>query len=85
MSNLSKEELRKKLAQRKNDRYKNKSSKLKKGQKIFEDQDSNISTDLKKLGLVTLIVLIIFIAIIILKEKTGLFNQLSNLFYGLIK
>lgn len=87
MSNLSKEELRKKLAQRKkrkNDRSKDSSPKSKRDQKLTKDQDSNLSSDLKRLGLVTLIVLIIFIAIIILKEKTELFSQLSDLFYSFI-
>ncbi len=87
MSNISKEELRKKLAQRKrrkSDTSEDKSPKSKKNQGLVKDQDSHLSNDLKRLGLITLIVLIIFIVIIVLKEKTELFNQLSDLFYGFI-
>lgn len=85
MAKISKEELRKKLARRRNQGKKEKQKPEKQIEKnSTKNKETDLLKDLKRLAVISIATLVIFLIIIILKETTEIFVQISNLFYSLI-
>jgi len=86
MSKFSKEELRKKLQKEKTGKGKRKIHKEKTEDRIDQSssKNENLSQDLKRLGLISLVVILLLIISIYIKNQTDIFTQIADYFYQLI-
>ncbi len=86
MAKFSKEELRKKLEKERSEKKKTKNepklSKVKKEQRSSNGPD--LSRDLKRLGLISLITIVLLAVSIYIKNQTIIFDQVADFFYQLI-
>ncbi len=85
MAKISKEEIRKRLQQKKKKTEPKPEAETKEDKKRPEKkQETTLSKDLKYLGIVTAGVIALLIFAVVLKEKTSLLDQVSSYLFQLL-